>query len=356
MDSNIIFVAFSGSGQHESKETKKCSDENPVGPRGGKERANREGSGSGFYLPTERSSLVDLYTRRQVSLLIGVPEGKLKWWERCGLIRPARRLRRERFYTFENLIAIRAAKELIDKGCRVTQIKNAIKRLSEDLDCAEKPLQRMKVFGNSRRLVIEREGQDVEIDSGQVLIDFSVSSVARNIQDGAAKIGTRGRQVRRGRSAGEWLLEGVRLEDEGGPEKLGEAENAYRKALEIEPDMAPAMTNLGNLKFRNGEYEEAERYYREAMRCDPYLPQPYYNLGCLKLNSGRLDLAVIFLRKAHRLDPDFPDACFHLAVALEEEGRKEEALLYFRKFLEKEKDSSWSKIAEEKIEALQKQS
>jgi tetratricopeptide (TPR) repeat protein len=351
MTSNIIYVAFGGPGEKLEGGAGASSGDDVKQPAPEKRPAATAGSGSGFYLQGEHRSLVDLYTRRQVSVLVGVPEGKLKWWEKCGLIRPSRKYGREKFYTFENLIAVRAAKELTDKGCRAAKIKNAIRKLCEQLPSADRPLTKMKVCGNGRRLVIEREGQDVEIDSGQILIDFSVSSVVKCIQDRAAADAAR-KKALDGRSAYEWFLDGVRLEDEGGSDKIIEAENAYRKALEIEPDMAPAMTNLGNLKFRRDELKEAEHCYREAIRYDPYLPQPYYNLGCLKLNAGRSDLALIFLKKAHELDPDFADVCFHLALALEQEGRKEEALAHFRKFLEMEEDSSWSEIAREKLEEL----
>ena len=349
MTSNIIYIAFGGAGRSGLPEAELERDERAV--RRERRPAPAKDVGSGFYVKGEHRSLVDLYTRRQVAQLIGIQEGKLKWWERCGLIRPSRSSGRERLYSFEDLIAVRAAKELMDKGCRAAQIRKAIRKLLEDLPGAERPLSKMKVMGNDRRLVVEREGKDVEVDSGQLLIDFSVSSVVTKIQESVtAAMG--GKTSPDGESAYEFFLEGVQIEDTGAPDAAARAEEAYRKALELDPQLAPAMTNLGNLKFRKGDLKEAEEFYRKAILDDPYLPQPYYNLGCLKLNAGRPDLAAVYLKKTLELDPDFADVHFHLALALEQEGRKEEALAHFRKFLEMEGDSSWSTIARQHVDQL----
>lgn len=351
MTSNIIFVAFGGGSVKNGGDVNPGQDDGVRRNRKEKRPVSSKDIGSGFQLQGEHRSLVDLYNRRQVSQLIGVSEGKLRWWEKCGLIRPSRRYGREKFFSFENLIAVRAAKELTEKGCKATRIKKAIKKLCEEIPDAGKPLTKMKVCGNDRRLVIEKEGRDVEIDSGQILIDFSVSSMVRKIQE-SVTAGRGMKQSIEGKSAYEWFLEGIALEDSPEPDDIMKAEGAYRKALDLDPELAPAMTNLGNIIFRKGQLKEAEQYYRKAIRDDPYLSQPYYNLGCLKLNAGRPDIAMVFLKKTQELDPDFTDVYFHLALALEQEGRKEEALAQFKKFLEMEDDTSWSQIARRHVDQL----
>jgi len=356
MESNIIYLSF-GNGKETQNPEKEDFQHTPTVAEDEKDenehkKGGLEGSGSSFHLQREHRSLIDLYKRSQVSALLGIPEGRLKWWEKCGLVKPSRKFGKEKFYTFQNLIAARAAKELTERGCRASLIKKAIQKLSEDLEYAEKPLTKMKVYGNSRRLVVESEGKEVEVDSGQVLIEFKVSSLVESIRTGAFRTPKDKEKETPQLSSLEWFLKGIKLEDEGGEEGLIKAEEAYRKALEIEPDMAPALTNLGNLKFKSGDFVQAENFYREAIKIDPYLPQPYYNLGCLKLETGRPDLAIIFLKKAHELDPSFADACFNLALAYEKEGRKEDAVFYYRKFVEMEQDSPWSQMAREKIDLL----
>lgn len=60
---------------------------------------------------------------------------------------------------------------------------------------------------------------------------------------------------------------------------LFEAENCFRKALEIEPDFAPAIVNLGNLCQEVGDYDKAMEYYEEAARKDAEYPMSYYNMA-----------------------------------------------------------------------------
>ncbi|MFH1435634.1 MAG: MerR family transcriptional regulator [Pseudomonadota bacterium] len=354
MSSNIIYIAFgSKEGEDDKGGGKSCGKDCRDDERLCVERRHLSSShvsGGGFHLQGEHRSLVDLYNRKQVAQLLGIPEGKLKWWERCGLVTPSRKYGREKFYTFENLIAVRAAKELIDRGCKAAGIKKAIRKLCEQIPDAEKPLTRMKVCGNDRRLVIEREGKDVEVESGQILIDFSVSSVVKEIKE-AVISGVRSAKDR-GKTGYDWFLEGVTIEDASDPSTWEAAETAYHKALELEPNLAPALTNLGNIKFRQNQIKMAEEFYKRAIRIDPCLPQPHYNLGCMKLKTGRSDLAMVYLKKAHELDPEFADVYFNMALALEKEGRKKEAVGNFMKFLELEEDSSWSQIAREHIKKL----
>jgi tetratricopeptide (TPR) repeat protein len=62
----------------------------------------------------------------------------------------------------------------------------------------------------------------------------------------------------------------------------GEAEAAYRKAIEIDPKLG--WNNLGNLLVDHlFRFDEAEHAYRTAQRLDPLEPAPLYNLASLLL-------------------------------------------------------------------------
>ena len=378
METNVIYIAFGGGGggrgggltgdgrddpgervaererepERQPEQERQAKEEETLGGNR-KSALSRDGAG-GLHLQGDHRCLVDLYTRRQVARLVGVDEAKLRWWERCGLVRPSRSYGRERYYTFENLIVVRAARELVAKGCKPARIKKAIRKLCEEMPLAEKPLTKMKVYGNDRRLVIEREGREVEIDSGQILINFAVSAMASDLKHLVSLDPRAQKKVSGGRTAYEWFLEGVRLQNDEGPEAADGARKAYEKALELAPDFAPALTNIGNMKMRGGQRKEAEEIYREAIKADPYLAQPYYNLGCLKLEDGRTDVALVYLRKAQELDPEFVDVYFNLALACEYEGRKSDAAGHFRKFLEldADADSEWSSVARQHLATL----
>lgn len=61
--------------------------------------------------------------------------------------------------------------------------------------------------------------------------------------------------------------------------QLFEAENQFRRVLEINPDYAPAIVNLGNLCQEVEDYDNAMMYYEEASRKDPDYPMSYYNMA-----------------------------------------------------------------------------
>jgi tetratricopeptide (TPR) repeat protein len=292
---------------------------------------------------------MDLYSTAQVSRLLGIPRGRLRWWSQCGLITPGEREGSRRLYTFRDLISLKAARDLTEQGLGATRIKRAIRRLTADLGAVQDPLVMLRVYGNDRRLVLERDGHDVEAETGQILIDFRVSRLAE-AADRTVAFDPSGRRGASERSAYEWFLEATKIEED--ESRWDEAEKAYRTAIEMDPGIAAASTNLGNLLFRQGRSAEAEELYRGAIQGDPDQPQAYYNLGFLKLDAGRADLAIVFLQKALTLDPEFADARFNLGVALEREGRIAEARREFVRFLDMDTSSPWAKVARMHLERI----
>jgi tetratricopeptide (TPR) repeat protein len=291
---------------------------------------------------------MDLYSTSQVSRLLGIPEGRLRWWNRCGLIQPSEREGSRKLYSFRDLIGLKAARDLTDKGLSASRIRRVIRRLTVDLGAQRDPLVKLRVYGNDRRLVIDSDGCEVEAETGQILIDFAVSRLAE-AADRTIAFDPSGRN-HEPQSAYEWFLEATELEEDSG--KWDQAEQAYRKALEIDPHLSAASTNLGNLLFRQERSKEAEELYRSAIQADPEQPQAYYNLGFLKLEQGRADLAIVFFQKALGLDPDFADARFNLGVALEREGRTPEARREFVRFLSMDPASAWARVARMHLERI----
>ena len=89
---------------------------------------------------------------------------------------------------------------------------------------------------------------------------------------------------------------GCRLDEE--ESKLEEAEHAYRQAIRLDPDLAHAHTNLGNLRYRAGSIPEARACYEQALRLDPSQPEGHYNMGFLDYEEGRPGDAVPRFRRA----------------------------------------------------------
>jgi len=109
-----------------------------------------------------------------------------------------------------------------------------------------------------------------------------------------------------------------------------EAEEEYRKAIDITPEYVGAHGNLGNLLKSLKRYEEAEEEYQEVILINPNDAKAHYNLGILLYDLKRYEEAEEEYRKAIKLKEFLPDkgvnAHNNLGFLLsEQKGRENEA-------------------------------
>lgn len=81
-----------------------------------------------------------------------------------------------------------------------------------------------------------------------------------------------------------------------------EARAAFGQALEIVPNYAPALVNIGNLHLEAGEFDEAIRRYESAVCSDHEYALAHHHLGVVYKRLGRTADAVRELRLANRLE------------------------------------------------------
>ncbi len=91
-----------------------------------------------------------------------------------------------------------------------------------------------------------------------------------------------------------------------------------------DPQFAPGFNNLGLALKTRGYWPVAEYMYRDALQIDPRLASAQFNLGEIQAGSGSLDKAIDHNRQALGVDPDFADAHHLLGVALVAKGRRDE--------------------------------
>jgi lipoprotein NlpI len=87
-----------------------------------------------------------------------------------------------------------------------------------------------------------------------------------------------------------------------GLEQRALARADFMAALAAFDAYAPALTNLGNLLFEDGEIEAAIAQYESAIAADCDYAIAHLNLGAAYKRAGRLDQAVQALRRAQRLE------------------------------------------------------
>ena len=92
-------------------------------------------------------------------------------------------------------------------------------------------------------------------------------------------------------------------------DKNEEAEQALRKAVELDPKFAPAFAYLGLIRARIGSYSEAVSLYENALRSDAKLVVVHHLIAdaMLKMN-GDPKLIERHLRQSIEMDPTFTPA------------------------------------------------
>lgn len=96
--------------------------------------------------------------------------------------------------------------------------------------------------------------------------------------------------------------------------ELDQAEAAYSRALELDPQKVSTRFNLALLLQEVGRYRDALEQYREVLAIDPYHAWSYYQMGTLFDHWREDDLAVKYYSQAFTLDPQlaFPEVNPHV--------------------------------------------
>jgi tetratricopeptide (TPR) repeat protein len=105
---------------------------------------------------------------------------------------------------------------------------------------------------------------------------------------------------------------------------LAQAEDVLQDALDSAPDNASAHFNMGLLQAGKGDRRQAEAHLTAALRADPGLASAAYNL-CVLVAADRPGEAIDWCRTAASLQPEEPRYAFTLAYFLEQQGQTDEA-------------------------------
>ena len=152
-----------------------------------------------------------------------------------------------------------------------------------------------------------------------------------------------------GTTAYRHFIEACAAEDRGDADA---AEHLFRLAVELEPRMAAALTNLGNLVYRQGELHEARSFYERALEHDPAQPEARYNLANLLEDLGETDLAIAELRRVCAAAPEFADAHYNLGVMLAQVGGTTQARQCLERYLELDATSDWAHHARSYLDQI----
>ncbi len=289
--------------------------------------------------PSNREPLTDVFTRGEIARLLGITPARLSTLDKAGVVSPSGRRNGRRAYNFSDLIALRAAQTLLNKNVRLRDVTRAVSALRGSLPRVTKPLQELRIVSDGKKVVVRTDDGAFEPLTGQMVLDLEVKA----LRDDVVRVlrPTAGRE--RARTAYELYLRASELDEDRST--MDEAEELYQRAVELDPWLAIAYTNLGNIRFRRQDTESAEAYYRRALEIDDRQPEAQYNLGYVMLERGQPRESISLFHGAIDADPKFSDAYFNLAMAYEQLGDSQSARPYWQSYIDLEPSGTWTEIA-----------
>lgn len=313
--------------------------------------------------------MIELYSIRDVARILAVQESRLRYWMQTGFVGPSVRKGGRFYYTFCDLVAVKAAKDLLAAGMPLQKIRKNIDALKQALPDDAHPATRLRVCCDGETIVAIADDVAFQPIGGQVVMAFNLPSFGEHVvqvlaaPNGGADVAEGSApmaavpamiedpptEANGGTTAYRYFVEACAAEDRGDAET---AEHLFRLAVDLEPRMAAALTNLGNLVYRQGELDEARRLYERALECDPSQPEARYNLGNLLDDLGETELAVAELRKVCATSPEFADAHYNLGVLLAQMGGTLQARRHLERYLELDAASDWAGHARGYIDGM----
>jgi protein O-GlcNAc transferase len=115
---------------------------------------------------------------------------------------------------------------------------------------------------------------------------------------------------------------------------LQQAENIYKEILIAEPNNFYALHYLGILNYQLKNYEFAIDYIKKALQINPTVADAYYNLGNIYKDCGQLDEAIINFQKSLELNPNNSDAYNNEGIIYKYDKKLDEAMSCFQKAIQ----------------------
>lgn len=282
------------------------------------------------------------FSEKEVSHILGIKLGRLKYWKQIGLVAPTRQKGFLR-YDFQDLVDLKTAQGLISSGLPATSLKRSLDSLKNKLPDLIGSVGSQKVFASGKRILVRHRNQLMEPRSGQLAFEFETSESARSVSQKIVDFSSF-------KTAEEWFEEGLRHDSAEGSFEI--ALHAYQSAIRVDPNYVDAYVNLGTLYYNRQKFEKAQRYYRQALARDPNHAKAYFNLGNVLDELGCSDKSLELYEKAIQADPTFSDAYFNLAAACEKLGRQDTAIKHWTSYLKLDPSSQHADFARRRLKLL----
>ncbi len=274
------------------------------------------------------------FTRREFQRILDVTDKQLNYWEKLRLVSP-RKSGADKFYDFRDLISLRTAKQLIEKGVSANRLRRSLVALNQKLSEVQTPLTELRILSNGRDVIVERNGARLEPISGQFVLNFDTRELSDKLR------------FMPERKLEDWFA--LALQYESDPESRPQAVDAYQRVLAANPRHFDALINLGMLHYELGQLESAAGCFLRAAAVRPDSAVAHFNLGSILEELGQPETSRQHLRIAVRLDPTHADAHYNLAFVCDKLAAPAEARRHWQLYIDLDPTSPWCAYARDRL-------
>ncbi|MCG2722283.1 MAG: MerR family transcriptional regulator [Thermodesulfovibrionales bacterium] len=129
------------------------------------------------------------YNTRVVSEITGLSVRQIDYWDRTHFIKPsvseASGYGSVRLYSFKDLVQLKVAKTLMDKGVSLQKIRKALNYLKKNMPEIKKPLAELKFLTDSDTIFVLTKDKKVIIDtlrSGQLIFSIALGEIVEDLK------------------------------------------------------------------------------------------------------------------------------------------------------------------------------
>jgi predicted RNase H-like HicB family nuclease len=129
------------------------------------------------------------FNTKTISRISGLSARQIDYWDRTHFIKPsvseASGYGSVRLYSFNDLIQLKVAKTLMDKGISLQKIRKAISYLKKNMQEIERPLAELKFLTDGQTVFVLTRDKKIIIDtlrSGQLIFSIALGEIVENLK------------------------------------------------------------------------------------------------------------------------------------------------------------------------------
>jgi len=261
------------------------------------------------------------YSLKSVREMLGLSAGTLTRLIDAGFVTPARGPRNEYRFSFQDVVLLRTADQLLANKIPPRKVVKALVQLRRQLP-EEAPLTGLRISAVGSDVAVRQGDLQWDAESQQLLMDFEV---APGGSAGAVTFITRPTPHAAAPVPEAELAQAEALEHSD----PAAAEAAYRHVIRHAPERIDAYLNLGALLYEAGRLGDALTAYELGLAKAPREARLHYNRALALEDLGRESDALAAYEACIALADDFADAHFNAARLYEQLGRNQLALRHF---------------------------